>query len=603
MTVAGCGEFLGMFSRSGGGGGSERSDLAEAILSCRHALIGVVVFSGIMNILTLTGPLFMLQIYDRVVSSRSIPTLIGLAAIAALLYAALGFFDHIRARVLIRIGAYVDEVIHPKVFRAVINMPLRGGLPGDGLQPLRDLDQIRNFISGGGPAAFADLPFLPIQVAICFLIHPLIGVATLVGAFIIFLLTMATDMSVKAASLKSAEKGSQRFAIIESSRRNAEVLRALGMSGRVAERWGTVNRSFGETQLQGIEKSSGYSGASKIFRMMFQSAILGLGAYLVIEQQASFGVIIAASILSARALQPVEMLVANWKGFVASRQSWSRLKRLLAQFPDQAAPMPLPPPVNALAVEGLAVVPPGSNRPAVLDVSFALKAGNGLGVIGPSGAGKSTLVRAIIGAWPPARGRIRLDGAALDQWDPDILGSHVGYLPQDVELFAGTVAENISRFEPDADPELIVQAAREAGVHDMILKLPNGYSTEIGEQGSALSAGQRQRVALARALFRSPFLVVLDEPNSNLDAEGDAALSQALLGVRRRGGIAIVVAHRPSALESVDMALAMVNGGVAAFGPKEEVLRKVLRPNVVPVPGPAAQQRAPGGEQRQEAAS
>ena len=586
-----------MFSRSTGSGATDRSDLAAAIFACRHALLGVVLFSGIMNILTLTGPLFMLQIYDRVVASGSVATLVGLAAIAALLYAALGFFDQIRTRILIRIGAYVDEVVHPKVFKAVIALPLRGALPGDGLQPLRDLDQIRNFISSGGPAAFSDLPFLPIQIVICFLIHPLIGVATIVGALVIFFLTLATDLSVKAATLKSAEKASQRFAIIESGRRNAEVLRALGMSGRLAERWGTVNRSFGESQLEVIERSSGFSGASKIFRMMFQSAILGLGAFLVIDQQASFGVIIAASILSARALQPVEMLVGNWRGFVASRQGWARLKALLVQFPDDADPMPLPPPTTTLAVENLAVVPPASNRAVVVDVSFALKAGHALGIIGPSGAGKSSLVRAIIGAWAPARGRIRLDGAALDQWDADALGRHVGYLPQDVELFAGTVADNIARFEPDADPELIVAAAREAGVHDLILKLPAGYSTEIGENGSALSAGQRQRVALARALYRDPFLIVLDEPNSNLDAEGDAALSRAILSVRRRGGIAIVVAHRPSALENVDMALAMVNGGVAAFGPKEEVLRKVLRPNVVAVPT-----QRPRGE-REEAAS
>jgi PrtD family type I secretion system ABC transporter len=590
-----------MFGRAGGGQG--RSDLAASIYACRHALLGVVLFSGLMNILTLTGPLFMLQIYDRVVSSRSVATLLGLAAIAALLYAALGFFDQMRARVLVRIGSYIDEVVHPKIFRAVVTLPLRNALPGDGLQPLRDLDQIRNFISSGGPAAFADLPFLPLQVGICFLIHPLIGIATLAGAAIIFVLTLATDITVRSASLKSSEKASQRYATIEAGRRNAEVVRALGMTGRIAERWGAINRDYGESHLKVLERSGAFSGASKIFRMMFQSAVLGLGAYLVIEQQASFGVIIAASILSARALQPVDQLVANWKGFVASRQSWARLKKLLAQFPDNEPPMPLPPPAATLAVENLAVLPPASTRPSVVDVSFTVKAGSGLGIIGPSGAGKSSLVRAIIGAWPPARGRIRLDGAALDQWDPDLLGRHMGYLPQDVELFAGTVADNISRFEADADPELVVAAAREAGVHDLILRLPNGYSTDIGESGSSLSAGQRQRVALARALYRDPFLVVLDEPNSNLDAEGDAALTQAILSVRRRGGIAVVVAHRPSALESVDMALAMVNGGVAAFGPKEEVLRKVLRPNVVAVPTPQRQQPQQPPAERAEAAS
>ncbi len=578
---------------------SGRSELAGALHDCRRALGGIVVFSGIMNILTLTGPLFMLQIYDRVVPSQSIPTLIGLAVITAALYLSLGFFDNMRARILIRVAAYLDEVVHPKVFRAIVTLPLRNALPGDGLQPLRDLDQIRSFIAGGGPAAFADLPFLPFQILICFLIDPLIGWAVIVGAIIIFFLTLLTDVTVRQASEDASTKSGERLAVIEASRRNAEVLRALGMGSRLAQRWGEINRSYEASHQTVMERSGTYSGISKVFRMMFQSALLGLGAYLVIVDHASFGVIIAASILGARALQPIEMLVANWKGFIASRQAWGRLNRLLAQFPDVEEPMPLPAPKSTLKVENLAVVPPASNRPSVVDVSFQLKGGSALGVIGPSGAGKSSLVRVIIGAWAPARGRIRLDGAALEQWHPDILGKHIGYLPQDVELFAGTVAENIARFDPDADPEKIVEAAQTAGVHDLILHFPEGYSTQIGEGGSALSAGQRQRVALARALYGDPFLVVLDEPNSNLDAEGDAALTQAILSVRRRGAIAIVVAHRPSALEGVDMALAMVNGGMAAFGEKEEVLRKVLRPNVVPVkPNP---QQGPAGTPAQQA--
>jgi PrtD family type I secretion system ABC transporter len=562
---------------------SVKSDLAAALRECSGALVGIIVFSGLMNLLTLTGPIFMLQVYDRVVPSKSIATLVGLSLITAVLYGALGFFDQLRARILIRVGAYVDEVIHPKVFKAVVTMPLRTALPGDGLQPLRDLDQIRNFISGGGPAAFADLPFLPIQIIICFLIHPFIGWATIFGASVIFVLTLATDLTVRRLTLQVSEKSSQRLAVLEAGRRNAEALRALGMVGRVAERWAAINRAYEDSHVKVLERSGGFAGVSRVFRMMFQSGVLGVGAYLVISQEASFGVIIAASILSARALQPVEQLVANWRGFVASRQGWRRLKATLANFPDNAQPMELPPPRTSLTVESLAVVPPSSQRPAVVDVSLMLQAGNGLGIIGPSGAGKSSLVRAMIGAWVPFRGRVRLDGASLDQWEPDALGRHIGYLPQDVELFAGSVAENIGRFEAEADPAVIVQAARAAGVHEMILRLPNGYSTEIGESGSALSAGQRQRIALARALYRQPFIVVLDEPNSNLDAEGDAALTQAILSIRQRGGIAIVVAHRPSALEGCDLVLAMTNGAVAAFGQKEEVLRKVLRPNVVPV--------------------
>jgi ATP-binding cassette subfamily C protein len=410
------------------------------------------------------------------------------------------------------------------------------------------------------------------------------------GAVIIFFLTMLTDVSVRKATEDASSKGGERMAVIEASRRNAEVLRALGMGSRLAQRWGDINRSYEASHQTVMERSGTYSGISKVFRMMFQSFLLGLGAYLVIVNHASFGVIIAASILGARALQPVEMLVANWKGFVASRRPGAGSTASSPSSPTSSIRC-LPAPKATLKIENLAVVPPASSRPSVVDVSFQLNGGSALGVIGPSGAGKSSLVRVIIGAWAPARGRIRLDGATLEQWHPDTLGKHIGYLPQDVELFAGSVAENIARFDPDAVPEKIVEAAKTAGVHDLILHFPEGYSTQIGESGSALSAGQRQRVALARALYGDPFLVVLDEPNSNLDAEGDAALTQAILSVRRRGAIAIVVAHRPSALEGVDMALAMVNGGMAAFGEKEEVLRKVLRPNVVPVkPNP---QQAP----------
>lgn len=583
-----------MFGRSKGPDRSGRSELASAIHDCRRALGAIVVFSGVMNILTLTGPLFMLQIYDRVVPSQSIPTLIGLAAITALLYASLGFLDQMRARILIRIGAYVDEVIHPKIFRAIVTLPLRNALPGDGLQPLRDLDQIRSFISGGGPAAFADLPFLPFQILICFLIDPLIGYAVIVGAVIIFFLTLLTDVTVRKASEEASARSSERFAVIESSRRNAEVLRALGMGRRLAERWGDVNRSYEASHQTVMERSGTYSGISKVFRMMFQSALLGLGAYLVIVDHASFGVIIAASILGARALQPIEMLVANWKGFVASRQAWSRLTRLLAQFPETEEPMPLPAPKTTLKVENLAVVPPGSNRPSVVDVNFALQGGNALGVIGPSGAGKSSLVRVVIGAWAPARGRIRLDGAALEQWHPDTLGKHVGYLPQDVELFNASIRENISRFQ-EADPNDIVEAAKLAGVHDLILRLPNGYETKIGTSNYILSGGQRQRIGLARALFGNPRVLVLDEPNANLDTEGEAALRQALVHCKEKGVTVIVIAHRPSILSNVDKMLFMRDGQVELFGPPAEVMARLSPPGGGARPRVVSAQQAAGG--------
>jgi PrtD family type I secretion system ABC transporter len=319
---------------------------------------------------------------------------------------------------------------------------------------------------------------------------------------------------------------------------------------------------------------------SKVMRMMLQSAVLGVGAYLVIHQEATAGIIIAGSILSARALAPVDLAIAHWKSFVAARQSWHRLNRLLEQIPEHPAQTLLQNPSSRLSVEGVTVAAPGDQRVIIADVSFALQAGNGLGVIGPSGSGKSSLARALVGVWQPFRGKVRLDGAALDQWSTDVLGRHIGYLPQDVELFAGTVAQNICRFDPEAKPEMVLAAAKDAGVHDMIIKMRDGYNTQVGEQGTALSAGQAQRVALARALYGDPFLVVLDEPNSNLDTEGDEALTRAVRSARERGAIVVVVAHRPIGIEAVDQILVLRDGRMQAFGPKETVLAQVLQPRV-----------------------
>jgi ATP-binding cassette subfamily C protein len=360
--------------------------------------------------------------------------------------------------------------------------------------------------------------------------------------------------------------------------------------------WAEANAQYMQSQQRTADVAGGLGAISKVFRMALQSAVLALGAYLVIQQEATAGIIIASSILTARALAPVELAIANWKGFVAARQSWARLKELLARLPAQEPPLALPKPRMALTVESVAAVAPGQQKLLVQDASFALRAGSAVGVIGPSGSGKSSLVRLLVGVWTPARGKVRLDGAALEQWDPEALGRHIGYLPQDVELFAGTVAQNIARFEPEAKAEDVIAAAQAAGVHDLILRLPDGYETQIGEGGMALSAGQRQRIALARALYDEPFLVVLDEPNSNLDAEGEQALTQAMLGVRARGGVVVVVAHRPSALASVDLVLMMAEGRVQAFGPKDEVLSKALRPVAAlaasargaPAPGPVA---------------
>ena len=558
---------------------ASHADPASALRDCRSAFIGVGIASALVNILYLTGSFFMLEVYDRVLPSRSIPSLIALCLLALLLYGFQGAFELVRGRMLVRIAGALDESLSGRIYRALVKAPLKLRIQGDGLQALRDFDQVRSFLSGSGPAALFDLPWLPFYLAICFLFHPVIGLVAVGGGLILTLLTYLTNRGTQAPARKASEAGSQRNAFAQASQRNAEVVQAMGMSGRMTALWERRNAVYREENRRTSDIGNGYGALSKVFRMALQSGVLAAGAVLVIEGQASPGIIIAGSILTARALAPVELAIGNWRGLVSARQSWQRLKELLKALPETETPLALPRPHKKLSVEGLASGPPAAQRLVVSDVTFALAAGSALGVIGPSASGKSSLARALIGVWPAYRGSVRLDGAALDQWDHDALGRHVGYLPQDVELFAGTVAQNICRFAEDATSEAIVAAARAARVNDLILRLPNGYDTEIGDGGMALSAGQRQRVALARALYGDPFLVVLDEPNSNLDAEGEQALSEAIMSVRARGGIVVVIAHRPSALASVDLVLMMNEGRMQAFGPKDEVLGRVLRPS------------------------
>jgi PrtD family type I secretion system ABC transporter len=565
-------------------GARERSELAAALHACRGAFIGIGVMSGMINVLYLTGSFFMLEVYDRVLPSRSVPTLVGLIILAAGLYIALGILDMIRGRILVRIGANLDESLNARVFETVARLPLKVGLRNEGLQPLRDLDSVRAFLSGLGPVAMFDLPWLPIYIAICFAFHPLIGMTALGGAIILVLLTLLTESLTRAPVSEAAGFAAARINLAEASRRNAEALVAMGMVGRLRGRWDAANQKYRASQQIVSDVAGGLGAASKTLRMMLQSAVLGVGAYLVIYQMATAGIIIAGSILSARALAPVDLAISNWKGFISARQGWDRLQKLLTLMPAQAAPMALHPPNKNLVVENAAVVAPGSHNLRAQEVNVTLEKGSALGIIGPSGSGKSSVARMLVGVWAPARGKIRLDGASLDQWASDALGVHVGYLPQDVELLAGTVAQNIARFEPDADAAQIIAAAKTAGVHELIVNLSEGYETQIGEQGTALSAGQAQRIALARALYRDPFLVVLDEPNSNLDAEGDEALTRAIFAVRARGGIVVVVAHRPSAIAAVDLLMVMKSGRQQAFGPKDVIMGKLLQPPAQPGP-------------------
>jgi len=474
-----------------------------------------------------------------------------------------------------------------RAYDIVVNLPLRGRSQNESSAPLRDLEQIRAFMASTGPTALFDLPWMPIYVLICFLFHPWIGIAALVGAVILSSLTIFTEFMTRRPSQEALKYAAQRSGLSDAGTRNAEVLRAMGMAPALGKSWGESNSKYQAAQQRISDVASGLGALSKVLRMLLQSGVLGLGAYLAMQQQATAGIIIASSILVSRALAPVELAIANWKGFVAARQSWRRLSDLLGAL-QPALPMKLPAPKRDVSVENISAAPPGTQKIVVQDISVMLKAGQGLGVIGPSASGKSSLARVVVGVWNPVRGKVRLDGAALDQWTPAVLGPSIGYLPQDVELFSGTVAQNISRFEESPPPETIIAAARAAGVHDMIVKLADGYDTQIGDSGATLSAGQRQRVALARALYGDPFLVVLDEPNSNLDTEGDKALTRAIVGVRKRGGIVIVIAHRRSALAGVDQVMAMAQGRMQMMGPRDEVLAKLAEKNKKPQQEPSA---------------
>ncbi|WP_315702843.1 MULTISPECIES: type I secretion system permease/ATPase [unclassified Bradyrhizobium] len=558
--------------------GVRHSELSDALRSCRSAFLGVGVMSCIINLLYLTGSIFMLEVYDRVLPSRSVPTLIGLVLLAAGLYLAQGVLDLIRGRVLGRIGTALDESLNGRVFDTIVRLPLTVGRRNEGLQPLRDLDNVRAFLGSQGPSAFFDLPWLPLYLAICFAFHVLIGVTALAGAIVLVILTLVTEYLTREPAKQAMGLAAQRNDLATASRRNAEVLVAMGMAGRLLQRWSETNEKYLAGNQRASDVAGGLGAIAKVLRMMLQSSVLAVGAYLVIHQEATAGIIIASSILSGRALAPVDLAIAHWKSFVTARQSWRRLNQLLQAMPARPAPTLLQPPASRLSVEGISIAAPGDQKVVVQDVTFALSAGQGLGIIGPSASGKSSLVRALVGVWRPGRGHVRLDGAALDQWSSDELGRHIGYLPQDVELFAGTVAQNICRFDPQASADSIIAAAKDAGVHDMIIKMRDGYDTQVGEQGAALSAGQAQRVALARALYGNPFLIVLDEPNSNLDTEGDEALTRAVRAARGRGAIVVVVAHRPIGIEAVDQILVMKDGRMQAFGPKETVLAQVLQP-------------------------
>ena len=545
--------------------------------------------SGLINILALTGSFYMLQIYDRALASGSVPTLLGLSFLAIGLYMFQGLFDIIRSQVLVRVGARLDRKISPMAHQVAIDMPRFGFSTAEALERGRDVDTVRGFLGSQGPVALFDLPWMPLYLIFVYMLHPYLGALTFAGAFVLSILTIVTELLTRRLASATYQAAIARNAIADSNARNADILKAMGFAGRAVDRFRQANQDHLALQTRTNDISGTFGALSRVLRMILQSAVLGLGAWLTIKGELSAGSIIAASVASARALAPVDLAIGNWKSVVAARTAFQRLKETVIALSGTDSPLLLPAPVESLKVEKITVAAPGSGRVLISEVSFEIKAGQALGIIGPSGGGKTTLARALTGIWPTLRGSVRLDNAELTQWTDSNLGQYIGYLPQDVALLDATVEENISRLEPEADPRAIVEAAQITGIHEMIVRMPDGYRTALGPQGASLSAGQRQRIGLARALYRNPFVVVMDEPNSNLDAEGEMALTQTIKAVRERGGIAVVVAHRPSALTAVDLVAVIQNGKMIAFGPKDEILKSAAPAETGNRTAPAAQ--------------
>jgi PrtD family type I secretion system ABC transporter len=553
---------------------TEKGPLVSQALKGLRGVAGTAfLVSAVINLLALSGSLFMLQVYDRVLPAQSLSTLVALLVLLVALYILQGGFDLLRSRLLVRVGEVVDAKLARPVFVAIQRTSLGKQSKGDGLQSLRDLDQLRSFAAGSAPVAMFDLPWMPLFVILTFMLHPLLGFVTVAGAVVLLILMMLTEVLTARLSRRSVEEMSARNATIETARRSAETMETMGLSERLEERWIGRHRAYKRTALRSSDIAAATGAVGKVWRQLQQSLVLAVGAYLVVKGEATGGVMFAASILAGRALAPIDQAIAHWKSFQAARQAIGRLNVVLKDA--TTSDIELCRPTQSLVVSSLTVAAPGARTPSIAGIDFELKAGQALGVVGPSASGKSSLVRGLLGIWPTVHGEARLDGATLDQWSPASRGDFIGYLPQTIELYDGTIAENIARFDPQATSEDIIAAAKAAAVHEMIVRLPKGYETEIGEGGAQLSVGQRQRVALARALYGKPFLIVLDEPNAALDSEGEVALNRSIRAAKMSGAIVIVLAHRPSVLAEVDRMLVIKDGRQVMCGARDEVLRKI----------------------------
>ncbi len=571
------------FTRDKSGAEASHSPLLTAIKRSKRGLISIAFIGAIINLFVLNGSIYMMMVYDRAIPSGSLPTLFGLFAITVMIYVFQAIFEMLRSNMLSDVAADLEENLGKTTARAAHRQALIDPAAAREESPLQDIEQIRTFLSGPGPIALLDLPWLVFFLGVLAAMHVWLGVAAMAGAVAMTALTAMAEVISRRSMIGLGEISRKRQRLIARQRQHVEVFQSLGMRDRIADRIVLVGEQLAKHQRRFAERTSLLSISSKTMRMFIQSALLTVGALLVLSGEASGGVIFASSILSGRALAPVDQAIAQWRPFARARASWTRLDALLSRFGELGEYTALPKPKGNIEVSDLSAGPPGSDKSTISEINFAAPAGSIIGLIGPSGAGKSTLARALVGAWPAKSGTIRFDGASIDQWDSDVLGQSIGYLSQSVELFEGTVAENIARFDRDAQDVDIIQAALAAGVHELILELPKGYDTPVGDDGGQLSGGQRQRIGLARALYGKPSIVVLDEPNSNLDPKGETALASALVQLRQRGATAIVVTHRNSMLSVASHLIHMADGKIADFGPRDKVIADVkARSNAQP---------------------
>ncbi|WP_447955925.1 type I secretion system permease/ATPase [Vreelandella sp. EE7] len=553
----------------------EETDLQRALKACKSSFISVGFFSMFVNLLMLVPPMYMLQVYDRVLATQSLETLIMLTLVVVFLFMIMGGLELVRSRMLVRVGNRLDTAINERLYSAMFRRSLVAQ-GGSSAQPLNDLTSLRQFLTGNGLFAFFDAPWVPVYFGVLFLFHPWLGIFAICAGIVLVILAIANEKATKSLLADANNEHIQAQNLANSNLRNAEVLHAMGMLPGIMGRWSKRHHEFLSKQSQASDRAGALTNTSKVLRIMFQSLILGLGALLVLEGEMSAGMMIAGSILMGRALAPIDQMISGWKGFVSARGAYSRLNELLTQIPSDQRKMSLPAPKGDIALESVAAAPPGSRMATIRGINFNVDRGQHVGIIGPSAAGKSTLARVLLGIWPTQVGDVRLDGGVITQYNRDEIGPYIGYLPQDIELFDGTISENIARFG-EIDSTKVVEAARKAGVHEMILELNDGYDTVISSTSGALSGGQRQRVGLARALYGNPVFVVLDEPNANLDEAGERALSETITQLKTEGVTLFVISHRTNVLKNMDKLLVMKEGQVSMFGPRDQVLAQFAK--------------------------